>query len=443
MNRNKIITVLFFIMCSVPFLTMFIPGMSWNSKLEGVVSVPRLYDENKKINVNCPSEFCEYFNRRIGLRKQMVTMYNKLFVGIFRESPDKDVIAGKDGWLFYGRTLGDYEGTDCLSDKELRDISKTLSLLDENCRRNNIDFVFAVAPNKNSLYSEFMPDYYPKSKVSSDAERLNFFLKKNNIKYVDLFSEFKSQNKILYRKTDSHWTNEGAGLAADAILNMFGMNHKQYFGGSTENTNSENGDLFEMLYPDAHDNGIDTKYTDKLDFNYARQIRSVEDNFIYTNSSGGSGSLLMFRDSFGNALHLFMADAFGNACFTRALPYDMNLAEQNQSDKVLIEIVERNLDWILKNPPIFDAPLRDIGKFDCEDITSRVSYSCNRIDTAKQYMKISGNLKTRFDYESIYVSVGENVYEATPAVDMGFTAYIPNADENSDIKILIKKDGQK
>lgn len=245
-------------MCSVPFLTMFIPGMSWNSKFEGVVSVPRLYDE-KKINVNCPSEFCEYFNRRIGLRKQMVTMYNKLFVGIFRESPDKDVIAGKDGWLFYGRTLGDYEGTDCLSDKELRDISKMLSLLDENCRRNNIDFVFAVAPNKNSLYSEFMPDYYPKSKVSSDAERLNFFLKKNNIKYVDLFSEFKSQNKILYRKTDSHWTNEGSGLAADAILNMFGMNHKQYFGGSTENTNSENG------------------------------------------------------DSFGNALHLFMADAFGNA----------------------------------------------------------------------------------------------------------------------------------
>ena len=66
----------------------------------------------------------------------------------------------------------------------------------------------------------------------------------------------------------------------------------------------------------------------------------------------------MFRDSFGNLLHTFLADAYGQAAFSRAMPYTMSLLDQTGADTVLIEIVERNLDWWATQAPIFPAPER-------------------------------------------------------------------------------------
>lgn len=440
MNKNKFYIAIFFVMCLIPLLTMFIPGMTWYSNNEGVMITPQLFDHNKIINVNYPNELCEYFNKRIGLRKQMITIYNRLYVGLFGESPNKDVIVGKKGWLFYGKTLDDYEGINCLSDKELRDIAKTLSLMDENCNLNNKDFLFTIAPNKNSIYPEFMPNYYIRGKNLSDAKRLKKFLDINDVEYADLISEFEKEDKILYRKTDSHWTNEGSGLAADIILKSFETEHKKYYGNKTKVINSERGDLFDMIYPNMKDMSTDVKYTDRTNFIYSRPIRSVEDNFIYTSSQNNNGNLLMFRDSFGNSLHLFMADTFDNACFTRIMPYDLNLATENNSDKVLVEIVERNLNMILLNPPIFDAPQRDIHMSDCENITSNVSIHIEQFNSSEEYFKVGGKLPDSYDYDNIYISVGEQIFEATPAADNGFVAYISSKWNLDEIQILIAKD---
>ena len=107
-----------------------------------------------------------------------------------------------------------------------------------------------------------------------------------------------------------------------------------------------------MVYPTGTRTEEDAAYDREFAFSYARPIRSAEDQFIQTENPDRSGNLLMFRDSFGNLLHPYLADAYGQAAFSRAMPYTMSLLDQTGADTVLIEIVERNLDWWATQAPI-------------------------------------------------------------------------------------------
>ena len=65
----------------------------------------------------------------------------------------------------------------------------------------------------------------------------------------------------------------------------------------------------------------------------------------------GSGALLAFRDSFGNALHADLAEAFQTAVFSRAMPYDLSLMQDARPNAVLVELVDFLLreEIVLKN----------------------------------------------------------------------------------------------
>ena len=43
--------------------------------------------------------------------------------------------------------------------------------------------------------------------------------KRQGVNYADLFSVFRAHANVLYYKTDSHWTNRGAALAHDYLMN--------------------------------------------------------------------------------------------------------------------------------------------------------------------------------------------------------------------------------
>ena len=83
-----------------------------------------------------------------------------------------------------------------------------------------------------------------------------------------------------------------------------------------------------MVFPTGTKTEEDAAYDREFAFSYVRPIRSAEDQFIQTENPDRSGNLLMFRDSFGNLLHPYLADAYGQAAFSRAMPYTMSLLDQ-------------------------------------------------------------------------------------------------------------------
>ena len=92
---------------------------------------------------------------------------------------------------------------------------------------------------------------------------------------------------------------------------------------------------------------------------YTRAGSDTRPDSIAIRTSGeGSGVLLAFRDSFGNALYPYLADSFAEARFSRATAYPLNQASEMGADFVLIELVERNLAYLLENVPVMPAPAR-------------------------------------------------------------------------------------
>lgn len=437
--KNKIFICIFFCFCLIPLLTMGFSNSSNNAANQILNEAPSFIDNTGKININYLSEFSNYFDDHIGLRNQLITAEHRITAAVFSESSEEKVILGKDGWLFYKETLDDYQRTNLLTDRELCSVTKGLYLMQEYLENNDINFVFTVVPNKNSIYNDKMPSYYKQGTSKSNLEKLAEKIEATNINYIDLLSVFKNTNKFLYRKTDSHWTNECAGLAADIILKAVGKNEKKYFGSETDIVSAQTGDLYEMIYPSKKDNDIDIVYKNKFSFEYTKPIRSVEDNFIKTTSNEKEGSLYVFRDSFGNTLYPYLAENFAKSTFTRLIPYNLTLPVTEGADTVVIEIVERNINWLLSKPPVFPAPKRELNLNFVNDITKNANISISENNEISEYIKLEGTIKNLRNDDDIFIKAGQQTFEATPTGSNTFVAYLPSSADLSNIEILTYK----
>ena len=430
--KNKIFITLIILISLVPTALMPLSygegGANEKAKL-----FPSLW-ENGKPNVSYLSQLSDWFDKNFGGRDEMITLHNKAIATIFGESAEEKVIAGTDGWLFYNETIDDYCGLNTMTRDEIMAVKKSLELAEEYLRSRGIDFVFTVAPNKNSVYSEKMPARYIKSQKMSNADSLGQALEESNVDYANLFDPFRKENRVLYRKTDSHWTYEGAGLAADILLEHLNREFVPIYGGETY-TYLQTGDLFKMLYPAGEDKDPEIKYTQKPGFAYSKPIRSTEDNFIMTNKSDADGNLYMFRDSFGNTLYEYMAEHFANCTFSRAMPYDLTAVVKAEADCAVIEIVERNIPRLLTDPPIFPSPERE-PKSAMTDITGHANIQKESDSELSGYTKISVNDENAYDgLAPTYIETGDKFYEATPCPG-GFCAYIPTDPGNGEIKVF-------
>ena len=442
----------FFAVCLVPFAGMAVTGQESSSENRTLAEFPQLKTE-EGINVQWLSDAGEYFQDHFAFRNELVTA-NALINGkILGTSTASGVIQGTDGWLYYKDSLEDYLGENLLEDRSLYNISHILSLMQEYLAEKNVQFAFTVAPNKNSLYDANMP-YYDSCKVSDNKNLINLrkYLKNENVSYVDLYEPLAKADEILYHKRDSHWNNKGAALASDLLLEGLGKEHESYTDETYTVKTDFTGDLDEMLYPLATTPEDEIYYDRQTTFAYVGEVESNFDPRITTVNPVKTGSLVMYRDSFGNALLPFMADAYGNAYFSRGIPYQLTDVDTMAADTVVVERAERFLPEMAESAPVMPAPERTVSTG--EDKADPEAVKDLEIITQGNYLKISGRIAEKYlDTESrIYVRTdGDKVYEAFPndvtlddgSTDCGgFTLYLPvgTATEKCNLGILAGND---
>ena len=92
-------------------------------------------------------------------------------------------------------------------------------------------------------------------------------------------------------------------------------------------------------------------------FDYYSDSRPEPDRIKIETINSGSheGNLLMFRDSFGNALYPFLADTFSYCAF-RGWYLIGWTGFPRGFDYVVVEIVERNLKNLAVKAPVMPAP---------------------------------------------------------------------------------------
>ncbi len=339
-----VLITLFLVLSLLPILGMFVLGETQASANEVLASKPALVGRDGSMNAKVLNDFSDYIADRFAFRKQLVTAWAKMNAALFRTSAEEQVVLGTDGWLYYTPTLDDYMGR-AMSVEELEAAAAYLVSLQKEVESRGATFLFTIAPNKNSLYGGNMPSYIPENHYGSNAEWLKPYLEEYGVNYADLFSVFSEREEVLYYRTDSHWTERGAALAADTLLDAAGKT-SSYFSGPFAAGEPHLGDLYEMLYPTGKGREDSLSYAPGFGYRLAGDPRGGNAMKIVSSCDGREGILLCWRDSFGISLYPYLADSFSEASFLRDTSYDLAKIDETGADVVILEIVERNLSQL-------------------------------------------------------------------------------------------------
>ena len=418
----RVFLAVFLVLCLTLSVGVAIWGPSHAGANERLSADARLFDKDGKFNPDYLSDLASWMSDHFFGRQELISTHNYLTGAVFGHSGTDSVILGKDGWLYFADTLVDYTGSDHLTDREIAAAARNLYLIQEYCETNAMEFQFVLAPNKNSLYPEYMPDFGARNE-NSNAQRLYEKLRELNVAYIDMHEAFREQDEILYFAHDSHWNSKGAALGADLVNFAFGK-ESDYFSDAFAQSEPHDGDLYEMAYPTFRDPEQNPVYGGTLNFTY--EGNATKPDSITLNTLGtGEGNLLAFRDSFGNLLHTYLADSFASSRFSRATAYDLVQTEELETDYVLIELVERNISYLIRNLPVMPAPQREQKLPD--KVSGTASVTVKEVKKPAGMVKITGTLPEEVE-SPVYLICDGVTYEAFRQAD-GFGAYAPEPAE--------------
>lgn len=432
-------TAVCFVMCAAPFAGMIFARTDTTTENKKMAQMPEIKNEDGSWNTGFLEDLGTYYEDHFAFRPYLVMADSVIQSKVFGVSNVDSVIYGQNGWLYYKSTLDDYLGQNLMSDRALFNGAHNLALMQQYVTSRGADFLVTVPPNKNSLYGENMPYYYGR-KVSSrkNIDGFEKQMEREQVSYLDLFALFEDRDEILYLERDSHWNNDGAVMVYNAIMDTLDLEHDTMENVDVSRSRDEIGDLNRMLYPVEQEPEWNTTYLFDQGFGYTDdRVKGVEDAVIETFCEDGSGSMLMFRDSFGNTLLPLVANAVENGAFYKTIPYDIEgLMEKHKPDVVVVEKVERNLREFAESPPVMTGLEVTLGQTEEEETETTVQMQSSQ--TNALYNEICGAIEEACVEENsrVYVRIvqehSEKTYEAftvsNETTDYGYLLYLPKAD---------------
>lgn len=425
------------LLCASLFLCMPLAPQDESLELQELHEYPQPVLDGHA-NVGFLAQWGDWFNDHFAFRQQLITVNSHLQSSLLDTSPTTQVIVGREGYLFYGGTLADYQHSNPLSDRALDNAAFNLALMQEYVESQGARFVLAVAPNKNSLYGRYMPYYYLPGEGAGNWDRLKERLDDRGVQYVDLFQVLGDSKSELYLKTDSHWNTQGAYLGFCAIAEKLAQSHLDYSTGAVSQDTNFVGDLEAMLYPVGRTPEPVEVYEQARRFDWVKGVVATDATIAtHSQDKGMSGSLVAYRDSFGNALVPFLATAYHQAFFSKLVPYDLGAVSREGATAVLVERAERHLSFFATTPPIMEAPRRALVMDGSQNADVSV-----KIEDNGPYWRISGRLPNDWGQgsESVYLGLADPLNtewreafwytiladeeEGEPGSDYGFVANV-------------------
>ncbi len=291
------------------------------------------------------------------LRTSLVEGYDYAKFVWLGESTSPLVIRGRDGWLFYGAEESPYvTGAWKPTDAELAHIASVYAARARWCRAHGVTYVFLIAPNKSSIYSDEAPAWY-RPAAPTPLDRLLPMLHRAGVTAIDVRAQLRdtAQRGEVYSRGDTHWNGAGAYVAYRAVVGALdGAGVRDAVVPSGTRVASNGGDLLNM-------SGVGARIMDRVvqvDFPHrAHPAASPElegkaamKQFSF-HASAVDAPLrvaVIFGDSFSAGIAPFLAEDFrltaalqeGTA---RTPHFDPAVVLAAHANVVVQELVERNL----------------------------------------------------------------------------------------------------
>ena len=296
-------------------------------------------------------------------------------INIFEDKAELATIVGADYQnVFYGN-VPYFTGENLLNDTQINDIKELIQnrfskLKDSGLKDTEI--IYMIAPSPMNIYSELMPPEYNQntennllkqfSKAATEAGAVVLDL-------TDVMMENKNGEYKIYHKTDSHWTDYGALLGYNKLMEHIGKKFPAAKPRPVTDFNVYNkemylGDIFVMLELETNSLRETSSFVD-LNF----EAPGVSDTIYtgenlcpnhdvngYSHSTGNDKikdlpTAYIIRDSYGGVIYPYLTDRFSWADWGAwrdfANPLNLYDIEIKNPDYIIYIISERNIENIL------------------------------------------------------------------------------------------------
>lgn len=320
-----------------PLPTMQIGGPGWGYS---IVSFPRRFER--------------YWNDSFAFRWYLIRGHSllKLALGV---SPSPKALVGRDGYLFYAaeQSVDYFRAVKPFTPAELARWRQDLEDRRAWLAARGIRYLVVVAPNKETIYPEFMPPVLRPVRPQTRLDQLLAELRQHSdIDILDLRPALRAakEHGRVYHKTDTHWNDAGAVVAADEILartkDWFPELNAAPMAGSLFVQEAPGGDLARILaledrYPEKRIEWVPSTPSRARQTHVAGAAASAI-NVTECNGCGGP-RVVMNQDSFNTNLAPLLSERFSRIAFVDGTRLDHSLIEREKPALVIQEFVERAL----------------------------------------------------------------------------------------------------
>lgn len=311
-----------------------------------------------------------YIGDQFGYRERLIYWHSYWQAIYLKQSPVERTIIGENDWLFLNSNdmMDDYRGMIEMSEQELEGWREYFGARQEWSEQRGIVYIVVIAPEKQTIYSEYLPDEY--TLVVDGNTRLDQLLTavSDEINMLDLRSTLvdAKRDAQIYRKVDTHWTGYGAFLAYQQIMEILRRTYPNiYVLGEDQLSTVQRtmqGDLSNAM-------GVGEVLKESLEDTVLRRGRACAEELERETLEGSRRALwirmacpsrrlklAMFRDSYSNALVPYIAESFRESLYVwdnMSFSLYGELLEDFQPDVVIEQFAERHIsaseDWF--NPP--------------------------------------------------------------------------------------------
>jgi alginate O-acetyltransferase complex protein AlgJ len=305
-----------------------------------------------------------YFNDHFGFRKRLVRLNNHWKGQLFHDPGSKDVLIGRDGWLFYsgGEMIAHYTGTELWSERELENWRKLLEGRRDWLRARGAKYLLVLPPDKQRVYPEYLPTWLAEDAKPGKVQQLVDYMKAHStVEILDLTQALVQAKKLQsdYFQTDTHWNMFGGFVAYRAVIEALsrqipGLTPLPLDTFTWTAAPPPKTDLARMLgRPESYPEGNSVVYVPQKPFTVPKvQFDPVrfphkgpdETRPCFTVNPNGSGKVMVFHDSFACVWYNFLAQHFKEVVYVWQYDWNKPLIERERPDVVIDEILERFLN---------------------------------------------------------------------------------------------------
>ena len=301
-----------------------------------------------------PAAFEEWLGDHAPFRNQFLTLKSGAdrLVGTLDST---NVLLGKEGWMFLkdvsdSKSLSDYQGLTAYSAEETAAMAQALTALNDVLAAKGSRLLVLFAPAKEGVYSRYMPDSVPVVSRPTRVGALAGALGETGVPVLFPLEELEDAalERQVYYKYDTHWNEAGAWLAAQLTLEALDRPFDAAW--PEMSADPEKAPLTDL----ANMCGSWAWCTD--DVYWALDAEAAECTLweaggeVARYAGAGEGSLLLARDSFGEALAPWLAQGFADTTVLHGNQMQVETLLEWQPevpDVVVLEVAERFSDNLL------------------------------------------------------------------------------------------------